>query len=129
MTAPSTAKNVLSVGVSTTGSGASAAVGSVDQISRLGPTADGRIKPDVVAPGIEICSGRAEEARNPIGNACGTGTHANGDPLYMTVSGTSQSASVAGGLASLTRRIPARAGWNPVTVCISHQGSPNQWSR
>ena len=50
VTAPSTAKNVLSVGVSTTGSGASAA-GSVDQISRLGPTADGRIKPDVVAPG------------------------------------------------------------------------------
>ena len=103
VTAPSTAKNVLSVGVSTTGSGASAAAGSVDQISRLGPTADGRIKPDVVAPGIEICSGRAEEARNPIGNACGSGTHANGDPLYMTVSGTSQSASVAGGLASLTR--------------------------
>ena len=64
---------------------------------------DGRIKPDVVAPGIEICSGRAEEARNPSGFACGTGTHANGDPLYMTLSGTSQSASVAGGLAVLTR--------------------------
>ena len=103
VTAPSTAKNVLSVGVSTTGSGSTAVAGSVDQISRLGPTADGRIKPDVVAPGIEICSGRAEEARNPIGAACGTGTHANGDSLYMTVSGTSQSASVAGGLASLTR--------------------------
>ncbi|MEC7589903.1 MAG: S8 family serine peptidase, partial [Candidatus Thermoplasmatota archaeon] len=103
VTAPSTAKNVLSVGVSTTGSGASAPAGSVDQISRLGPTADGRIKPDVVAPGIDICSGRAEEARNPLGNACGSGAHANGEPLYMTVSGTSQSASVAGGLASLTR--------------------------
>lgn len=103
VTAPSTAKNVLSVGVSTTGSGGSAPAGSVDQISRLGPTVDGRIKPDVVAPGIDICSGRAEEARNPIGNACGSGAHANGDPLYMTVSGTSQSASVAGGLASLTR--------------------------
>ena len=103
ITTPSTAKNVLSVGVSTTGSGQTTPQGSVDGISREGPTMDGRIKPDVVAPGIEICSGRAEEARNPSGFACGTGTHANGDPLYMTLSGTSQSASVAGGLAVLTR--------------------------
>ena len=62
VTAPATAKNVLSVGVSTTGSGGSTPQGSVDPISREGPTIDGRIKPDVVAPGIEICSGRAEEA-------------------------------------------------------------------
>ena len=103
VTAPSTAKNVLSVGVSTTGSGGSPPQGSVDSVSREGPTADGRIKPDVVAPGIEICSGRAEEARTPSGFACGTGTHDNGDPLYMSLSGTSQSASVAGGLAALTR--------------------------
>ena len=103
VTTPSTAKNVLSVGVSTTGSGGTTPQGSVDTISREGSTMDGRIKPDVVAPGIEICSGRAEEARNPSGFACGTGTHANGDPLYMTLSGTSQSASVAGGLAALTR--------------------------
>ena len=52
--------------------------------------------------GIEICSGRAEEARNPIGNACEVGLMQM-VTLYMTVSGTSQSASVAGGLASLTR--------------------------
>ncbi len=103
VTAPATAKNVLSVGVSTTGSGGSTPVGSVDQESRLGPTADGRIKPDVVAPGIEVCSGRAQEARNPSGFACGTGSHSSGEPLYMTLSGTSQSASVAGGLAALTR--------------------------
>ena len=103
VTTPATAKNVLSVGASTTGSGGTTPQGSVDTISREGPTIDGRIKPDVVAPGIEICSGRAEEARTPSGFACGTGTHANGDPLYMSLSGTSQSASVAGGLAALTR--------------------------
>ena len=57
VTAPATAKNVLSVGVSTTGSEGSTPVGSVDSVSRTGPTTDGRIKPDVVAPGIEICSG------------------------------------------------------------------------
>ena len=103
VTAPATAKNVLSVGVSTTGSGGSTPQGSVDPISREGPTIDGRIKPDVVAPGIEICSGRAEEARNPSGFACATGVHSNGESQYMTLSGTSQSASVAGGLAALTR--------------------------
>ena len=103
ITAPATAKNVLSVGVSTTGSLGTTPEGSVDSSSREGLTLDGRIKPDVVAPGVEICSGRAEEAKSPIGFACGTGVHTDGDPLYMSVSGTSQSASVAGGLAALTR--------------------------
>ena len=103
ITAPATAKNVLSVGVSTTGSLGTTPEGSVDSNSREGFTLDNRIKPDVVAPGIEICSGRAEEAKSPIGFACGAGVHTDGDPLYMSVSGTSQSASVAGGLAALTR--------------------------
>ncbi|MBT4920960.1 MAG: S8 family serine peptidase [Euryarchaeota archaeon] len=103
ITAPATAKNVLSVGVSTTGSLGTTPEGSVDSNSRVGFTLDGRIKPDVVAPGVEICSGRAEEAKTPIGFACGSGVHADGDSLYMSVSGTSQSASVAGGLAALTR--------------------------
>ena len=103
ITAPATAKNVLSVGVSTTGSLGTTPEGSVDSSSREGLTLDGRIKPDVVAPGVEICSGRAEEAKSPIGFACGAGVHTDGDPLYMSVSGTSQSASVAGGLAALTR--------------------------
>ena len=103
VTAPATAKNVLAVGVSTTGSGGTAAIGSVDAISSLGPSLDGRIKPDVVAPGMELCSGRAEEAKYPAGNVCATGTHANGESLYMSVSGTSQAAAVAGGVSALTR--------------------------
>ncbi len=100
---PSTAKNVLSVGVSTTGTGSTANPGSVASISSQGPTLDGRIKPDVVAPGIELCSGRAEEAKSPSGVACGSGSHGDGDPLYMSLSGTSQATAVAGGIASLTR--------------------------
>ena len=104
VTAPATAKNVLAVGVSTTGTGSSAAVGSVDAISSLGPSLDGRIKPDVVAPGMELCSGRAEEAKFPAGNSCATGTHGSGDPLYMSLSGTSQATAVAGGVSALTRQ-------------------------
>ena len=104
VTAPATAKNVLAVGVSTTGSGGTAAIGSVDVISSLGPSLDGRIKPDVVAPGMELCSGRAEEAKYPAGNVCATGTHGNGESLYMSVSGSSQAAAVAGGVSALTRQ-------------------------
>ena len=100
---PSTAKNVLSVGASTTGTASSTAAGSVASISSQGPTLDGRIKPDVVAPGIELCSGRAEEANSPAGISCGTGSHGDGDPLYMSLSGTSQATAVTGGVASLTR--------------------------
>ena len=95
---PSTAKNVLSIGASTTSPS-----GSVANFSSLGPSLDGRVKPDLVAPGVAICSGRAEEAAIPSGWSCGTGSHSNGDELYMSLSGSSQATAVAGGSVSLIR--------------------------
>lgn len=77
--------------------------GSVSASSSQGPTLDGRIKPDLVAPGEGICSGRAEEARNAIGSVCATGTHSNSRSMYMELSGTSQATAVAGGSAALAR--------------------------
>ena len=97
VTPPATAKNALAVGASN----GSALLPWTD--SGQGPLADGRIKPDVIAPGMAVCSGRAEEARYPAGSTCGSGTHANGDPMYMTLSGTSQATAVAGGTAALVR--------------------------
>ena len=99
VTAPGTAKNVLAVGTSQTGSLA----GTVANISSLGPSLDGRIKPDIVAPGINICSGLAEEAKSPAGFSCGTGSHSDGSPLYMTLSGSSHATSIAGGSTALVR--------------------------
>ena len=96
--APSTAKNVLSVGASATNPS-----GSVANFSALGPSLDGRVKPDVVAPGVSICSGRAEESTIPMGVPCATGTHSNGNNMYMTLSGSSQATAVAGGSVSLIR--------------------------
>ena len=55
--APSTAKNGLSIGASTTSS-----IGEVANFSANGYSKDGRVKPDLVAPGVLICSGRAQEA-------------------------------------------------------------------
>ena len=97
--APSTGKNVLSIGSSTT-----TPSGSVANFSSQGPSLDSRVKPDLVAPGVSICSGRAEEAAFPIGWSCGSGTHStNGNDLYMSLSGSSQATAVAGGSVSLIR--------------------------
>jgi uncharacterized membrane protein len=96
--APSTAKNVLSIGASTT-----SPAGSVANFSSQGPSLDGRVKPDLVAPGVSLCSGRAEDASIPIGSSCGAGTHSNGVDLYMSLSGSSQATAVAGGSISLIR--------------------------
>ncbi|MDP6870344.1 MAG: S8 family serine peptidase [Candidatus Poseidoniaceae archaeon] len=96
---PSTAKNVLSIGASTT-----SANGVVTNFSSQGPALDGRVKPDLVAPGVLICSGRAEEATIPAGWSCGSGTHSNGNDLYMSMTGSSQSTAVAGGSISLIRQ-------------------------
>ncbi len=100
VTAPSTAKNVLSVGTSETGSSA----GNVANISSQGPSLDGRIKPDIVAPGMSICSGLAEEATAPSGISCATGTHSDGTTnLYMSLSGSSHATAIAGGTTALVR--------------------------
>ena len=94
---PSTAKNVISIGAS------DPSTQSVANFSSSGYTKDGRIKPDLVAPGVGICSGRAEEANNINGQSCGTGTHLNGNDLYMSLSGSSQATAVAGGATALVR--------------------------
>ena len=99
VTAPGTAKNVLAIGASGTGS----TLGSVASFSSIGPTLDGRIKPDLVAPGVDLCSGRAEEAKTSPGLACSTETHSSGAEMYTSLSGTSQATAVAGGVAALTR--------------------------
>ncbi len=103
VTSPATAKNVIAVGASTSGASGTPSAGSVANFSSLGPSLDGRVKPDLVAPGVGICSGLAEEARNPAGQSCLTGSHAGGNAYYMSLTGTSQATAVASGVAALTR--------------------------
>ncbi len=65
--------------------------GQVAGFSSRGPTADGRLKPDIVLPGVNIISCRATGTR--MGAAI--------DPCYTTASGTSMATPMASGLSAL----------------------------
>tara|TARA_B100000214_G_scaffold329504_1_gene269310 strand:+ start:72299 stop:77065 length:4767 start_codon:yes stop_codon:yes gene_type:complete len=105
VTPPGTAKNVLTIGASTTGSMGGLPEGSVASFSSSGETLDGRIKPDLVAPGVLLCSARAEEASNPQGMDCSDSTHSDGaTPLYIAMNGTSMATAVAAGGATQVRQ-------------------------
>ncbi len=106
VTPPSTAKNAISVGASTTGAFGTIPPGQTYADSSQGPTLDGRIKPDIVAPGVMICSARAEEASSALGTQCSQTTHSDGTtPLYITQNGSSMATPVVSGAAALTRQL------------------------
>lgn len=105
VTPPGSAKNVLTIGASTTGSMGSDPEGSVPSFSSKGSTLDGRIKPDLVAPGVMLCSARAEEATSAQGESCSSSTHSDGStPLYMALNGSSMATAVAAGAATMVRQ-------------------------
>jgi subtilisin-like proprotein convertase family protein len=93
---PSTAKNGMATGG--TYNGASAIY--LSDISAWGPTADGRIKPDVLFPGASIVS--AGNDGNVTTNNCGT----------TGMTGTSMTAPGVSGMALLTRQY-FMDGWYP----------------
>ncbi|MES1243865.1 MAG: S8 family serine peptidase [Acidobacteriota bacterium] len=93
---PSTAKNGVAVGATLRGERAM----ELASFSSCGPTADGRIKPDVTVPGVNIVS--ANNDGNVTTNNCSS------QPL----SGTSMSAPGATGLTALIRQYYTD-GWYP----------------
>ncbi len=104
VTSPSTAKNSLSVGASTTGAFGSEPIGQAFSDSSSGPTSDGRIKPDLVAPGVMICSARALEADLASGGDCSSSMHPDGStPMYMTLNGSSMATPVVAGASAMAR--------------------------
>ncbi len=93
---PSTAKNGMATGATYNGQSAI----YLSDISAWGPTADGRIKPDVLFPGASIVS--AGNDGNVTTNNCGT----------ATMTGTSMTAPGVSGMALLTRQY-FMDGWYP----------------
>lgn len=64
--------------------------------SSRGPTTDGRIKPDVVAPGSFILSTRSRDTSD-------TGWAPSDDPLYFFIGGTSMATPLVAGCAAVVR--------------------------
>jgi hypothetical protein len=85
---PSTAKNVVAVGATQRNTAAE----SMASFSSCGPTADGRIKPDITVPGQGIVSANSDN--NTGTNNCNT----------LTLSGTSMASPGAAGFAALIRQ-------------------------
>ena len=112
VTAPGTAKNVITVGASESvrGSGTDGcgvANGGADSATDIinfsgrGPTQDGRLKPDLVAPGTHITGASPQHV-----NYSGTGVcdkTFGGSTFYSLVSGTSQATPHVAGAAALLR--------------------------
>ncbi|MCX5690603.1 MAG: S8 family serine peptidase, partial [Planctomycetota bacterium] len=109
---PGTAKNVLTVGASedtdangTDGCNTTAAeADNIQQIvgfSSRGPCADGRAKPEIVAPGTHI-AGTANPAAGYDGSGVCDQYWPTGQTLYARSSGTSHSTPAVAGMASLT---------------------------
>ena len=98
ITAEANAKNALVVGASENPRPAwgdqSDHFDQVAGFSSRGPAADGRIRPDLVAPGTGIISARA----------AGTGEPLPGNQYYTVMSGTSMATAVAAGAAALLRQ-------------------------
>lgn len=112
---PGTAKNVLTVGAAegvrpiggTDGcgvpdTGANSARDIIDFSSR-GPTDDGRIKPDIVAPGTHVSGAQPQTGADYNGSGTCNPQFPAGSLLYSLVSGTSQAAPEVTGLSSLVR--------------------------
>jgi subtilisin family serine protease len=120
--APGTAKNCITVGASESlrlGQGKTYAEGFPDRFaippigndlwanssdglaafSGRGPTGDGRIKPDLVAPGTSILSARSRAVANPD-PFWGTSE----DPLYCYRGGTSMATPIVCGCAAIVRQ-------------------------
>lgn len=108
VTPPATAKNVIAVGASENHrpeyGNVSDDIDEVAIFSSRGPTADGRIKPDVVAPGTSIFSTRSLLSNN-YGDINGA---------YGLMSGTSMAAPIAaGGVAQIRQYLQEKGTQNP----------------
>ncbi|MCD6383929.1 MAG: S8 family serine peptidase, partial [Thermoplasmata archaeon] len=119
-----TAKNCIAVGASenyrpTLGSSANN-ISQLAYFSSLGPTDDGRIKPDVVAPGTWILSTRSTLITDPWNHYWGSQSLYNSvNSYYAYMGGTSMSTPiVAGSVALLRQYMVEKEGHDPSSALL-----------
>ncbi|MCU0314657.1 MAG: S8 family serine peptidase, partial [Solirubrobacteraceae bacterium] len=136
---PATAKNVITVGASESVRPYPTSIGNptgadgcgtpnteaddpqqIPSWSLGGPTADGRRKPDLVAPGTHVMGARSQlSPPDWIGDAiCGDEDGDETDPLTIASSGTSHAAPVVAGLAAIAREALVRGGGAPPSPAL-----------
>ncbi|MHB9033770.1 MAG: S8 family peptidase [Anaerolineae bacterium] len=94
---PAAAPNIITIG-------AASDLDRIAEFSSRGPTADGRVKPDVVLPGVDIVAARAQ----------GTSMGLPYDAYYTSASGTSMATPHAAGLCALM--LQAAPSWSPAHI-------------
>jgi hypothetical protein len=114
LSSPATAKNVIAVGAGENlrdgvdGCGIGPDGGddamSIISFSSGGPTTDGRVKPDLVAPGTHIQGARSQDPAYDGRSVCGPANFPAGQTLYTWSSGTSHSTPAVAGAAALVRQ-------------------------
>ncbi|MEW5760607.1 MAG: S8 family serine peptidase, partial [Candidatus Thermoplasmatota archaeon] len=98
ITPPATGKNVITIGATGNDKGGYSS-NVVQSFSSRGPTDDGRIKPDLVAPGILIASARsAQRTTNP---GYGNPSDDSDGSSYVYMGGTSMSCPIVAGSAAV----------------------------
>jgi len=130
---PGNAKNVITVGAAenvrtagTDGCGVTNASADnaqeIASFSSRGPTTDGRIKPDVVAPGTHIQGAASQDPAFNGSGVCGSPTgpyFPAGQTLYTWSSGTSHSTPAAAGAAALLyQRFQSETGSPPSPAMV-----------
>jgi Subtilase family/Bacterial Ig domain len=114
LTSPGNAKNVIDVGASenlrpgldgcTIDTSGADDITSLISFSSGGPTTDGRVKPDIVAPGTHI-QGARSQARGYTASGVCNWSYPLGQTLYTWSSGTSHAAPAVAGGAALVRQL------------------------
>jgi hypothetical protein len=115
LTSPGSAKNTILVGASESlrpgfdncGIDSTGAddINSLIGFSSGGPTADGRKKPDIVAPGTHIQGARSQSRGYNAQGVCGPADYPGGQTLYTWSSGTSHAAPAVSGGAAILRQL------------------------
>ncbi len=114
VTPPGTAKDIVTVGATNRGTGANSIAG----FSSRGPTADGRIKPTITAPGVSTNSVLAANGTCAVGAApAGTANHTGA----TTLSGTSMATPASAGVGALVRQYYTD-GWYPTGAAVAANG-------
>ena len=107
------------------GWGMSTPVGSIAAFSSIGPTLDGRIKPDVVTPGVNIIASANSHYADGYGNTLVASTPFEGrDYPWVAASGTSMATPMMAGIVALWLQANPELSPDDVKRIVRESGHP-----